>query len=53
MNNLKSICVFCGSSEGTDPIIVKEAQQLGAEFAKRNIDLIYGGSKIGIMGNIS
>ncbi|RXG23225.1 LOG family protein [Leeuwenhoekiella aequorea] len=53
MNNLKSICVFCGSSEGTDPIIVKEAQQLGVEFAKRNIDLIYGGSKIGIMGKIA
>ncbi|WP_028375699.1 TIGR00730 family Rossman fold protein [Leeuwenhoekiella sp. MAR_2009_132] len=53
MNNLKSICVFCGSSEGTDSAIIKESELLGAKMAERDITLIYGGSKMGIMGRVA
>ncbi len=50
---MKSIVVFCGSSEGTEPKYAKEAYQLGATFAKKGIQLVYGGAKIGIMGQVA
>lgn len=50
---MKSISVFCGSSEGNDPIIISEAYRLGQVFAAQNITLVYGGSKIGIMGKVA
>lgn len=53
MNNLNSICVFCGSNEGNDFAITDAAQTLGEIFAKRNITLVYGGAKIGVMGIIA
>ncbi|RMB56145.1 TIGR00730 family Rossman fold protein [Dokdonia sinensis] len=53
MNNLKSICVFCGSSEGNDKAIVDVALQLGATMAQRDITLVYGAAKIGIMGKVA
>lgn len=53
MNNLNNICVFCGSSEGNDFAITDAAQTLGEIFAKRNIALVYGGAKIGVMGIIA
>ncbi|MEZ4874560.1 MAG: TIGR00730 family Rossman fold protein [Flavobacteriaceae bacterium] len=50
MNKLEKICVFCGSSEGNDTAIINAAKQLGETFAQRNITLVYGAAKIGIMG---
>lgn len=50
---MKSVSVFCGSSSGTDNIIVKEAYQLGKELANRQVKLVYGGAKIGIMGQVA
>ena len=50
---MKSISVFCGSSEGNDPQIVAQAYRLGVEFAKREISLVYGAAKIGIMGQVA
>ena len=50
---MKSISVFCGSSEGNDTMIVKESYRLGQVFAKQNITLVYGGSQIGIMGKVA
>jgi uncharacterized protein (TIGR00730 family) len=50
---MKSIAVFCGSCEGNDPIIIDEAYRLGKTFAEQNITLVYGGSKIGIMGKVA
>ncbi|MFK5972744.1 MAG: TIGR00730 family Rossman fold protein [Flavobacteriaceae bacterium] len=47
---MKSIVVFCGSSEGNDQEIISAAKELGKVFAKQNIILVYGGAKIGIMG---
>lgn len=53
MNNLKTICVFCGSSSGNDLAITDAAEKLGKVFATRNITLVYGAAKIGVMGTIA
>lgn len=53
MNNLKSIAVFCGSSEGTDEVIIEQASKLGEVIAKQNITLVYGAAKIGVMGHVA
>ena len=50
---MKSIVVFCGSSAGTDEQYAKDAYQLGATFVEKGIQLIYGGAKIGIMGQVA
>ncbi|MGB5555384.1 MAG: TIGR00730 family Rossman fold protein [Flavobacteriaceae bacterium] len=50
---MKSIVVFCGSSEGNDPSIINAAGQLGQTLADRKIRLVYGGAKIGIMGHVA
>ncbi len=50
---MESISVFCGSSEGNDEYIISQAYQLGVEFAKKEITLVYGAAKIGIMGQVA
>lgn len=50
---MKSIAVFCGSSLGNDEKIINQSKHLGKEFVKRDITLVYGGSKIGIMGAVA
>ena len=47
---MRKIAVFCGSSVGFDPIYKQAAIQLGTAFVKRDITLVYGGGKIGLMG---
>jgi len=49
----KSLCVFCGSSVGTQPSYVKKAEELGELIAKNEIDLVYGGASIGVMGALA
>jgi len=53
MTPLRKICVFCGSSDGNDGQITQAAVQLGEIFVKRDITLVYGAAKIGIMGTIA
>lgn len=50
---MESIVVFCGSSEGTDPEILKSAYRLGAKLAQEDLTLVYGAAKIGIMGKLA
>lgn len=50
MNQLKAICVFCGSSEGNDSTILEEAYELGRSLAQQEITLVYGAAHIGVMG---
>ncbi|GAB2272392.1 Cytokinin riboside 5'-monophosphate phosphoribohydrolase log3 [Dionaea muscipula] len=47
------ICVFCGSSPGKKTSYQDAAIELGKEFVSRNIDLVYGGGSIGLMGLVS
>jgi uncharacterized protein (TIGR00730 family) len=50
---MKKICVFCGSSTGRKPLYVEQARALGADMAKKDIGLVYGGASIGVMGAIA
>ncbi|KAI3464856.1 hypothetical protein Pfo_021519 [Paulownia fortunei] len=52
-SRFKRICVFCGSSPGKNPSYQIAAIQLGKQLVERNIDLVYGGGSIGLMGLIS
>lgn len=47
------ICVFCGSSTGTNPVYAEQAAALGKLLAEREIGLVYGGGKVGLMGVIA
>lgn len=50
---MKSVCVFCGSSSGKGVKHLTAAQKLGKLLAADNIDLVYGGGNVGIMGEIA
>jgi uncharacterized protein (TIGR00730 family) len=50
---MQSIVVYCGSNFGTKQIYSDSAYELGAELAKNNIQLIYGGGNMGLMGRVS
>jgi len=46
----KSICVFCGSSPGSDPRYMKLGRSTGKAIAKAGHRLVYGGGGLGLMG---
>ncbi|MFH6994485.1 TIGR00730 family Rossman fold protein [Flavobacterium sp. FlaQc-48] len=50
---MKRITVFCGSSFGTDEIYKEQATLLGQTMAKQNIELVYGGANVGLMGAVA
>ena len=49
----KSLCVFCGSKPGNDPIYADAAKELGTRFAESGIRLVFGGGHIGLMGVVA
>ncbi|KAM0941859.1 putative LOG family protein [Dioscorea sansibarensis] len=52
-SRFKRICVFCGSSQGKKRSYQDAAVELGKELVSRNIDLVYGGGSVGLMGLVS
>ncbi|MFW6207015.1 MAG: TIGR00730 family Rossman fold protein [Gemmatimonadota bacterium] len=50
---VQRICVFCGSSAGEDSRYLDAASELGAAIAQRGLGLVYGGSRIGLMGRLA
>jgi len=50
---INCICVYCGSSPGRQPEYVQAAQALGAEIGRRGIRLVYGGARVGLMGEVA
>lgn len=50
---IKRIAVFCGSSTGRDPRYRESAFYLGQQLAQAGIGVVYGGSKIGLMGALA
>jgi cytokinin riboside 5'-monophosphate phosphoribohydrolase len=53
MNQIRSICVFCGSSQSVDELFKNTALELGRELGKKKIELVYGGASIGLMGCVA
>lgn len=51
--HIKRLAVFCGSSLGSDPAYRQTAGQLGNELARRGIELVYGGARVGLMGTLA
>ena len=47
---LDSVCVYCGSSDAADPVLLNEAKALGEAIAGAGLKLIYGGGGVGLMG---
>ena len=47
------LCVFCGSSTGSDPAFARAAAQLGSELGKRGLGLVYGAGHSGLMGTLA
>ena len=52
-NQIKTVCVYCGSGPGTNPHFEEAAIALGKVFAENDIRLVYGGASIGLMGAVA
>ncbi|MED1791689.1 TIGR00730 family Rossman fold protein [Brevibacillus nitrificans] len=50
---MKRICVFAGSNPGVNPAFEQIALELGRELVARELDLVYGGSNMGLMGRVA
>jgi len=50
---MESLCVYCGASEGTDPAYAEAARAFGAELAARDVTVVYGGGRVGMMGAVA
>jgi len=53
MSDIKSLCVYCGSSAKVDEDFKNAAKKMGEILAKNKIRLVYGGGKAGLMGIIA
>jgi uncharacterized protein (TIGR00730 family) len=51
--DLRTVCVYCGSSPTKEPAIEAEIRAFGREIAQRGVRLIYGGSSRGLMGSLA
>ena len=47
---MQSVCVFCGSNTGSRGLYAEQAAELGQTIAARGLTLVYGGSRLGLMG---
>lgn len=52
-SQIKQLCVFCGSSPAKRSEYNKAASELGRKLVEHNIQLIYGGGNVGLMGVIA
>jgi len=50
---MRRIAVYCGSSSGSKEIFKIKAFELGESLAKNDIELVYGGAKVGLMGAVA
>ena len=50
---IRTLCVFCGSSPGYDPVHAEAARALGGALGAAGIDLVYGGGRVGLMGIVA
>ena len=52
-NSLKSVCIFCGSGHGVDPLFAQKAGELARLLAARKCRVVYGGGSVGLMGIVA
>jgi uncharacterized protein (TIGR00730 family) len=51
--HMKSVCVFCGSSDAVGSEYLQAARKTGAIIAKRGMRLVYGAGRTGLMGAVA
>jgi len=50
---VRSVCVYCGSGKGNNPVYAAAATELGHALAANNLGLVYGGGGLGLMGEVA
>ena len=50
---LQRLCVYCGSHAGSRPAYLEAARATGTALARRGVELVYGGGRIGLMGAVA
>ncbi|QLF69969.1 TIGR00730 family Rossman fold protein [Peteryoungia desertarenae] len=50
---IRSVCVYCGSQPGRDPVFMNAGRELGRAIAENGLRLVYGGGTKGIMGAVA
>jgi uncharacterized protein (TIGR00730 family) len=53
LNEMKSLCVYCGSNFNGDPVLRKAIEDLAVTMAAQEITLVFGGGSVGVMGVIA
>jgi len=53
VTSIRAVCVFCGSQPGTKPAYLQAARELGAQLARRDWTVLYGGGHVGMMGALA
>ena len=50
---MATLCVYCGSNVGNDPLFLEAARLVGKTLAEGNHTLVYGGGSVGLMGVVA
>jgi uncharacterized protein (TIGR00730 family) len=50
---MKRVAVYCGSASPADPVYIEAARHVGRTLAERNIGIVYGGGRLGLMGAVA
>jgi len=53
MNNVKRLAVYCGSAPGSRPVFAAAAKTTAEAMVRRDVELVYGGGRLGLMGLIA
>ena len=53
MNNVKRLAVYCGSASGSQPVFAEATRATAKAMVSRDVDLVYGGGRLGLMGLIA
>ena len=50
---MRSICIYCGSNTGSNPLYAERAAALGTRLAQQDLAVVYGGGNVGLMGVVA
>ena len=53
MEAIRNVCVYCGSSAGTNPRFIEAAEALGRALAEADVGLVFCGGGDGLMGRVA
>ncbi|MFP4644091.1 MAG: TIGR00730 family Rossman fold protein [Spirochaetales bacterium] len=51
--SMVTVCIYCGSGSGTGTRYTEAARELSAEIARRGMAIVYGGARVGLMGEVA